>query len=156
MNQQDLFDQFNALDRSLKLLLPELPSQENDWRPRENMRSLWELANHLAQAPAIGVSIAKGDSESVVHGREVELNRTSVDGLLSVWEQGINELKSYFGALSQEDFENMTTTAFYDYTAPAKTWLLETLTHVHHHRAQLFNCLKESGRDLDGYDYLYV
>lgn len=156
MNQQDLFDQFDALDRSMKLLLPQLPPHEADWRPRENMRSIWELANHLAQAPAIGTSIAKGDSESVVQGRESELTRTTVNGLLSVWEEGINELKSYFGALSQEEFETMTTTAFYDYTAPAKTWLLETLTHVHHHRAQLFNYLKESGKDLDGYDYLYV
>ena len=154
MNQHDLFEQLHALRRSLVKILPQLPACAEDWRPRENMRSCWELANHLVSIPATDTVIAQEKDQPAVQAKETGREATTVEGLDGVWDQGMEELIAHYSALPPDQFESLETTSFYGHKAVAKTWLVETVTHVHHHRAQLFTYLKLMGRPVDMF-YLY-
>lgn len=154
MDRTDLFEQFHALRRSLVLIFAELP--EEDWRPRDDMRSLWEVANHLAQVPSIDTLIARGMDEATVHRAQEVAAVRSTEALLTQWDRGVTELEAFYGGLTEAEFEEQLGTAFYGHSAAFKTWLLETVTHCHHHRAQLFNYLREFGLPLNGFAYLYA
>lgn len=156
MDRLDLYEQFSAMRRSLALIFAELPSVTEDYRPRDNMRSAWEVANHLAQIPAIDSAIASQKSQEVVQALEHELACNQPDQLLAVWDHGIEELEAFYDGLTLDAFENSTGKAFYGHEDLYKNWLLSTLTHSHHHRAQLFNYLREMGKPLNGFVYLYA
>ncbi len=155
MNQQDLFSELDALRRSLARLLPELPPKAEDWRPRENMRSLWELAHHLVQIPATDTLIAKEAAQAQVRALEAELSAQTPEALLAIYDRGVQDARRHFGPMSPADFEGKLTKAFYGHSMPAKGWLMEIVTHTYHHRAMLFTCLKIHGRPVD-MSYLYV
>ena len=155
MNQKDLFAELDALRRSLAKLLPELPPRSEDWRPRENMRSLWELALHLVQIAAVDTLIAQERTQAEVRALEAELVASTPEGLLAIYDRGVEEAKRLFDPMSAADFEGRTSKAFYGHAMPAKGWLLEIVTHSYHHRAMLFTCLKLHGRPVD-MSYLYV
>lgn len=146
VNQEDLFAELHSLRRSVAKLLPEIPPHSEDWRPQDNMRSAWELANHLVQIPAIDVLICREEPQEVVRARESSLQASTVEGLLAVWDLGLAEAVAHFGSLSPAEFDSLETTAFYGHKMAAKAWLLEIVTHTHHHRAQLFTYLKLKGR----------
>lgn len=149
MNQQDLFAELRSLRRSLAKLLPELPARGQDWRPRDGMRTVWELATHLVQVPAIDTLISQAAPQKDVQVREKSLSANDAAGLLAVYDAGLSEAERHFSAMSAEEFEGTVTTAFYGHSMPAKGWLLEIVTHVHHHRAMLYTCLKLMGRPVD-------
>jgi hypothetical protein len=155
MDQRDLFSDIEGLRRSLAKLLPELPPRGQDWRPREGMRSVWELATHLVQVPAVDVLISREGSIEEVHALEQALTADTPEGLLALFDTGVETARSRFGAMSPEAFEGTVTRAFYGHAMPAKGWLLEIVTHLHHHRAMLHTYLKIMGRPVD-MSYLYV
>ncbi len=155
MNQQDLFAELDALRRSLAKLLPMLPPRAEDWRPRENMRSLWELATHLVQIAAVDTLIAREGTQAQVRALEAELASSTPEELLAVFDRGAADARRHFGPMSAADFDGKVTKAFYGHAMPAKGWLLEIVTHSYHHRAMLFTCLKIHGKPVD-MSYLYV
>jgi uncharacterized damage-inducible protein DinB len=57
MNQQALRKTQSQLNGSLEELFTQIQPDHLQWRPRENMRTLMELANHLAQLPSIDLKI---------------------------------------------------------------------------------------------------
>lgn len=155
MDQKDLFAELEALRRSLAKLLPEMPPHAEDWRPHEQVRTAWELANHLVQIPAVDTAIAQEKAQPEIQQLERELIATTVDGLLAVWDRGVADATAYFGDLSPAAFETQETTAFYGHRMAQKAWLLEIVTHTYHHRAQLFTYLKLKGRPV-GMGHLYA
>lgn len=123
-----------------------LPSAEHlSWRPREGMRSLAELANHLAQIPAIDLQILKGTQEHVISEQERQLIRDGGEGWVEVMRQGLSDMQRFMEKLSVDNFEHDSGTAYYGRTQTYSQWLLEALTHIYHHRGQLHNYLKQLG-----------
>lgn len=119
-----------------------------DYRPQDGMRSLAELANHLAQVPAIDLTILKGTPEKEVQEAERALNRPDPAGWCEVMREGERELYRYIERLSLDEYENNSGTAFYGRTQTNAQWLLEIITHLYHHRAQFFMYLKLNGYDV--------
>jgi len=119
------------------------------WRPQDNMRSLSELANHLAQIPAVDLHIMQGVPEPKLIELEENLQRASQEQWSSVMRQGCEELTGFMAKLSFDEFENNSGTAYYGRTQTFVQWLLEVVTHIFHHRSQLFMYLKLNGYDVD-------
>ncbi|HWI65403.1 MAG TPA: DinB family protein [Symbiobacteriaceae bacterium] len=154
MNQQDMLIEMQFLRRSLARLLPELPPYTEDWRPRENMRSVWELATHLVQIPAIDLLILREGTESEVKSLEARLRSTTPAGLLAIFDEGLAEVERHFRGMPPEEFEEKIATSFHGFGMPVKAWLVEIVTHSHHHRAMLHTYLKLMGRPVDQ-SYIY-
>ena len=86
--------------RFLELVRPE----QHDWRPQDGMRSLIELANHLAQIPSIDLRIIKGDSEQQVQEYERELTRDNDRALGGVMREGARDVRRFMEGLSFDDY----------------------------------------------------
>ena len=133
------------VSRMLALIKPE----HYGYRPQDNLRTLLELANHLAQIPAIDLRILRGDKEPEIVRCESELRRESSSELRDVLREGVRDMANYFEHLSFDDYENGSGTAFFGRTQTHAQWLLEAITHLYHHRAQLFMYLKLNGYDVN-------
>ena len=123
-------------------LIELLRKEHKDWQPQEGMRTLTELCNHLSQIPAVDLRIIKGDSEQEVCAREKELWRDNPGGWCEVMHEGTRDMIRYMEHLSFDDFENGSGMAYFGRTQTNAKWLLETINHVYHHRAQLFMYMK--------------
>lgn len=131
----------------IRLIRPE------DWayRPQDNMRSLTELVHHFVQITASDLAIMQEKSESEVG--EVE-NRLSgmqdVEKVEAALWGNFEAYKDYIVSLSEEDYLTRSTKAFYmEHGHLQAQWQIETLTHVFHHRSQLYNYLKKLGHELN-------
>lgn len=116
-----------------------------EWRPQPNMRSLIELANHLAQIPLVDLRILSGAKQEEVHELEDSLWRDNPEAWCTLLREGYTEVRQYMEALSFDQYENGSGTAYYGRTQTNGMWLLEIVTHLTHHRAQLFMYLKLNG-----------
>lgn len=149
MNQQHLLKGLTDLTKSIDRLFGLIPADQLEYRPRENMRTLMELANHLAQVPAVDLAILQGKSQEEVRELERRLTRATPAELTAVWQEGVQAVAGYFAALTPEQFLTLEGEAFYGHAAPMHEWLLEIITHSYHHRSQVFTYLKIMGLPVD-------
>lgn len=129
--------------------------RSEDWtyRPQDNMRSLAELVHHFIQITASDLAIMQEKNET-----EVGLVENSLSGNLdteqlekTLW-SNLEAYKTYITSLSEEDYLNRSTKAFYaEHGHLQVQWQIETLTHLFHHRSQLYNYLKQLGHELNFY-----
>lgn len=131
----------------IRLIHPE------DWayRPQDNMRSLVELVHHFIQITASDLAIMQEKSEAEVGVVENSLSGIEDIGKLEATLWGnLEAYKAYIVSLSEEDLLNRSTKAFYmEHGHLQAQWQIETLTHVFHHRSQLYNYLKQQGHELN-------
>ncbi len=134
--------------------------KESDWsyRPADRMRSLKELASHLTTAiPEADMAIMQEKEEAAISRIEKKYSALqSADQMAEAMQKGFAAFQTYMTSLSDEEFLTKKTKPFYlDEGMTQSRWLTETLTHVFHHRAQLFNYLKQLGYDVNMFD-LYL
>jgi len=136
-----------STQRLVGLITPE----QWDYRPQENMRSLRELTHHLVMIPATDLAIIQeqdGSEFARIEGSIQDV--TDPQQLCDSMQQSYEALKDYMVSLDKEDFLNKSTKAFYAEEGSVQVkWLIEVVTHVFHHRAQLFNYLKALGHDIN-------
>jgi len=139
-----LLEELGAGVRTTKKLLARVRPGEWDFRPADNMRSLGELANHLAQIPFVDLAILQEKSEEEVRRLESEHASSDPEKLCEWMEEGFQSLCDYMRGLDEESFLTRRTKPFYaDHGSTQAKWLVEIVTHVYHHRAQLFQYLKQ-------------
>lgn len=146
-----LFEELELIARTTGALLHLVAPEHWGYRPRDNMRTLLELAQHLVAIPYVDLLILQEHPYNDIQQAEAEIDRERTAEPLSAWmSKGLSDLKAYMEGLSDEDFLYKTTKPFYleHGTAQAK-WLLEIVTHAQHHRAQLFNYMKELGYEVN-------
>ncbi|PKR77106.1 damage-inducible protein DinB [Halalkalibacillus sediminis] len=155
--QQVLFHEIEVGVRSTQNLLLKIRDQDWDYRPHENMRSIRELVEHLISIPAVDLYILQEEPHESIKALEDKYSKlNSVDDMNVVFEDGYNKLNNYMTSLSNEEFLNKKTKAFYMENGQTQaTWLTEILTHIFHHRGQLFNYLKQLDYEVSMFD-LYV
>jgi uncharacterized damage-inducible protein DinB len=119
--------------------------EDYDFAPLQNMRTLFELANHLAQAPLVDLRIMSGAKQEEIRELEENLTRDDAEGWCALLREGFSEVRRYMENLSFDQYENSSCTAFYGRTQTNAQWLLEMVTHLYHHRSQLFTYLKLLG-----------
>jgi uncharacterized damage-inducible protein DinB len=149
MNQQTMLKALTHLSGSLEELFSQVQPEHLNWRPRENMRTLLELANHLAQIPSVDLKILQGGTEAEVRALEQALYRREPSAWIAVWKDGVDAVSRFYESLTPEAFAHDVARAFYGHAAPLSEWLLEIITHAYHHRAQLFTYLKILGYPVD-------
>ncbi|PTX60828.1 putative damage-inducible protein DinB [Melghirimyces profundicolus] len=148
-----LLEELQTGVRTTKKLLDRVEPEQWSYRPKENMSSLLELARHLAQIPLVDLAILRERNEQEVKALEKETSFDTSEELGSLMDRGFRELNDYMKALSREDFLHKRTRPFYaDHALPQAQWLTEIVTHVFHHRAQLFNYLKQLGHPVNMFD----
>jgi uncharacterized damage-inducible protein DinB len=148
-----LLEEFYTVVRTTNNLLKKADQSVFDFRPADNMRSFLELANHLVQISHVDLAILQEKSEKDIRHLEKKLSAANVGELTHVLEEGYHLLKSYFLSLSEEEFLNKETKAFYAEKGMTQAkWLVEIVTHAFHHRAQLFTYLKQTKHDVNMFD----
>ncbi|TLS36118.1 DinB family protein [Pseudalkalibacillus caeni] len=152
--QETLFHEMEVAVRTIKGLLEKVEESQWEYKPANNMRTLKELAQHLVAIPRTDLAILKESSEEEVHRLNNEIEGLNGYRELSdELEAGLSLLKDYMGNLDDETFLTKKTKAFYaEEGATQIQWLTEILTHMFHHRAQLFNYLKQLGQPVNMFD----
>ena len=125
-----------------------IKAEHLDWRPRDDMRPLKELVNHLAQIPAVDLRIVKGDGEMDVEKLEESLDNDNPATWCGVMKDGARDMRRFMELLSFDDYENGSATAYFGRTQTHARWLLEAVNHIYHHRAQVFMCQRLIGYDV--------
>jgi len=153
-----LFEELELIVKTSAKLMGKIKEEHWEHRPAANMRTLLELAQHLAGVPSVDLLILREKSREEVRELEhrIEDDGSDSDKLTAWMASGLKDLKAYMEGLSDEDFLHKQTKPFYleHATAQAK-WLIEIVTHAQHHRAQLFNYMKALGYEISMFD-LYV
>ncbi len=139
--------------RTTGALLEKVTPELWGFRPREEMRTVLELANHLTQIPLVDLAILQERSQEEVHALEQALSASDAPHMRANMENGLNELSAYMSGLSEHDFLHKQSKPFYmEHGSTQAKWLVEIVTHAFHHRAQLFTYLKESGVAINMFD----
>nr|WP_202078060.1 DinB family protein [Caldalkalibacillus salinus] len=138
-------------------LIKKVKEEHWDYQPADHMNSLRHLMWHLVSIPEVDLTIMQEKGEGDVRTIEGYYKRLeTAEDLAEEMYKGFEKLKTYMTSLSDEAFLNKETTAFYSESGHTQaTWLTETATHIFHHRAQLFNYMKQLDYDVNMFD-LYV
>jgi hypothetical protein len=135
-----------------------------NFSPKEELRPLIDLANHIAQIPLIDLKFYSMEFKTFeeVQAKEKELRKESIDELLLVYDQGIEKIKKIISELSDEQLlENnlrVVLSLFYQ-NNPEKSWshyIPEITTHLAMHKMQLWMYLKLSGAPVSMLTYYGV
>lgn len=149
-----LFEELTLITNTTAGLIRKISAEDWTYQPRENMRSLLELVQHLVAIPAVDLLILQEKSREEVNSLEaVFAQDRDPESLINRMTKDLDKLKAYMEALSDEDFLFKKTTPFYlpHGTEQAK-WLIEIVTHAQHHRGQLFTYLKTKGYEVNMFD----
>ncbi|UZJ80906.1 DinB family protein [Fictibacillus sp. KU28468] len=149
-----LLEELDLIVRTSTNLIGKISTNHLDYRPRDNMRSLHELVLHLVSVPSTDLLILQEKGEEEV--RELEA-KAAADHEPEQWiarmKNGLKDVRSYMEQLPDEEFLQKKTKPFYlDHGTVQAKWLIEIVTHAQHHRAQLFNYLKQQGYEVNMFD----
>ncbi len=152
--KEHLYHELEVAVRTTKALLAKVKQEDWNYRPHENMRTLLELVHHLVLVPITDLAILQEKSQEDVHQFYISLEGTyDPEQLGNRLEEGVQALKNYLNGLTDEEFLNKETKAFYlDNGKKQAAWLTEIVTHAFHHRAQFFTYLKQLGYDVNMFD----
>ena len=143
--------------QSTTQLLKKVKASDWDYRPSHNMRTLRELADHLAAIPEVDLAIMNEKSESDVHQLEEKYAQFKTgEELAQAMKDAFDIYRETISSLPEDVYLNKETKPFYaDFASTQAKWHVETVTHLFHHRAQFFNYLKQLGYEVNMFD-LYV
>ncbi len=152
-----LLDLFNHEAKQALVVLKAAENVDLAFTPRKGMRTLKELANHLAQIPSLDPSmyLKEIDTVETAQAWEKELNRESLEDMVSLFEKGIVDVNGMFKNMTDTDFLEKKLKPFYE-QGDAKGWdyyMPEFITHIAMHKMQLWMYLKLAGADVNMMTY---
>jgi uncharacterized damage-inducible protein DinB len=152
-----LLNVFEHEAKQARAVITAIQDIDMKYTPKKGMRTLNELANHLAQIPFMDPSMYSREIADMEQARlrEKELNRTQTADILAVFEEGIQAVKTRFAGMSKQDFFAETLKPFY-LQGPDKNWayyMPEFITHIAMHKMQLWMYLKLSGAQVNMMTY---
>ncbi|TDM14005.1 DinB family protein [Macrococcus bovicus] len=113
-------------------------------------RTCQELLNHIVLLPEADYRLSQGVSKEEIdqfaHYWQKEL--TSTEMLEARLDLSFSILKDAYKELEPEDLM-VKTASYWGTTYNQKEWLLVILTHLSHHRSQLYTFLKMEGEQVD-------
>lgn len=141
-----VFHQLELIISSSGELISTIEESEWELRPTEGKFSIGELASHLALVCAADLYIANGATENDMRSFYESRMPTSKDQALAELGRSFDGLKSFYLPLNERQLLE-THAAYWGVSYSRFEWLLETLVHLTHHRAQLHSmivhCLKK-------------
>lgn len=143
-----------------RVVLDAAKDADMNFVPKEGMRTLKVLANHLAQIPLLDPSMYRGEIENVeqAQAKEKELWRDSLEDMTALFDDGIKSVEKFFDGMSDDEFMKKDLQPFYASDAK-KSWtyyFAEFTTHISMHKMQLWMYLKLAGADVNMMTYYGV
>ena len=144
----------------VKVVIKSAVDQDFSFSPKEGMKPLKDLINHLAQIPSLDFSFYKMDIEKIEQAQKMEkdLNRETIDEMVEVFEKGIKRVVAYFKGMQDKEFLEENITPCY-MKGPPKSWahyLSDITRHLAMHKMQLWMYLKLAGKPVDMMTYYGV
>ncbi|TKH46104.1 damage-inducible protein DinB, partial [Paenibacillus terrae] len=100
--------------RTGEALIRKIRPEDWEFRPQDNFRSLLELVHHFVLIPASDLAIMQEKSEGEVGSIENSLSGVEdPEHLASTFRQNFEAYKAYILSLSEDDYLNRSTKAFY-------------------------------------------
>ncbi|MHA2118375.1 MAG: hypothetical protein ACW98J_05615, partial [Candidatus Thorarchaeota archaeon] len=111
-----MLDMFVHESKQARVVLECAKNTDLDFTPKEGMRSLKSLANHLAQIPSMDPFMYRGVIENgeQAQAREKELWRDDIHSIISLFDKGIESVKGQFEGMSDEEFLTANLQPFYE------------------------------------------
>jgi hypothetical protein len=155
-----MLDMFVHESKQARVVLECAKDADLDFTPKEGMRTLKSLANHLAQIPSMDPFMYRGVIGNIeqAQAREKELWRDDIDSIISLFDKGIESVKGQFEGMSDDEFLAANLQPFYE-RKEKKSWayyFAEFTTHVSMHKMQLWMYLKLAGIDVNMMTYYGV
>jgi len=155
-----LLEMLNHESSQVRFVLTAAKDSDLKFTAKEEMRSLLDLANHLAQIPTIDFKFFSMEFESFEEVRKMEndLHRDAVDDMLVIYDEGIEKINEHLSALSDEQSLENNLKAFYQ-DGPEKSWahyIPEITTHLAMHKMQVWMYLKLAGAHVSMWTYYGV
>jgi uncharacterized damage-inducible protein DinB len=152
-----LLEVFEREAQQARVVLSTINNTPKNYTPKEGMRTLWELANHLAQIPLLDPSMYSGKIANLeqAQAEEKRLKSDDLKGVLSIFDKGIKEVNKRFKKMTEEEFFAKNLKPFYE-TGPEKNWaylMPEFITHIAMHKMQLWMYLKLAGANVNMMTY---
>jgi len=155
-----LLDMLEHESSQARFVLAAARDTDLTFSPKDEMRPLIDLINHLAQIPLIDYKFFNMDFDNFEQTKELEkdLHRNSIDEILAIYDHGIEYIKEHFSTLSDEQVLENNKKPFYE-SGPEKNWAhyLPTITtHLAMHKMQLWMYLKLAGAPVSMWTYYGV
>lgn len=152
-----LLDVFNHEADQALFVLKVASETDLGFKPREDMRNLGALANHLAQIPSLDPSMYMREIDSPEKAQEWEkqLKRETIDEMVKVFQKGIEDVNGMFKSMTDTDFLEKKLKPFYS-DGESKAWdyyFPEMIAHIAMHKMQLWMYLKLAGEDVNMMTY---
>lgn len=152
-----LLEVFEVEAKQARCVLNVVKNSDLKYAPKKDLRTLGELANHLAQVPLIDPGIYDGEIADVeqARAREKELNRSTINDILAVFDEGATALRARFTSMAEKEFFAKTLKPFYD-PGPERSWanfLPDIITHIAMHKMQVWMYLKLAGAKVNMMTY---
>jgi uncharacterized damage-inducible protein DinB len=143
--------------RTGEALIRKIRPEDWSFRPQDNFRSLLELVHHFVLILASDLAIMQEKPEAEVGSIENSLSGVEdPERLTATFRENFEAYMAYILSLSEDDYLNRSTKAFYmEHGHLQVQWQIETVTHVFHHRSQIYNYLKQLGHEV-GFFMLYA
>jgi hypothetical protein len=153
----------NALEHEsnqARFVLEAAKDTDLTYTPKDDLRPLIDLANHLAQIPLIDFKFYSKEFQTFeeVQAFEKELRRDDIAKMLEVYDKGIKTLKENISIMSDEQMMEKNLKAFYE-EGEEKNWayyLPEITSHLAMHKMQLWMYLKLAGAPVSMWTYYGV
>lgn len=152
-----LVEAFEHEAKQARFVLSIIEEDQMEFVPKEGMRSLRNVANHLAQIPRLDISFFTKEIEKIEQAQEMEkkLTRNTLKEMLEVFDDGVEYLTSHFESMSDEEFFKECLCPCYS-QGPDRSWayyLPEITSHMVMHKMQLWMYLKLAGADVNMMTY---
>ncbi len=155
-----LLDMFEHESKLTRFVLSAIKNIDLDYTPKEELRPLIDLTNHMVQIPLIDFKFFTKEFESFPQVRvmEKDLRRDNIEEMLTIYDQGIEMIKEHISKLSDDEVLENKLKAFYQ-DGPDRNWahyLPEITTHLAMHKMQLWMYLKLAGAPVSMWTYYGV
>jgi hypothetical protein len=152
-----LLDTFEEEAKQARCVLNVIKDPQVQYTPMKGMRTLSELANHLAQIPHLDPLFFNGEITDFdkARAREEKLNRENISDICAIFDEGIKLVQKRFSGMSEAAFFSKNLKAFYE-KGPKRSWahyLPEIITHIAMHKMQLWMYLKLAGAPVNMMTY---
>lgn len=143
-----------------RFVLASVKDVDMQFTPMDSLRTLDDLANHLALSPLIDFYCYTKKFQEVEQIQEMEkqLKSDNIEGMLKVFDKGIGIIKEHISALSNNQALEENLKAVYE-QGPDRNWthyLPEITTHLAMHKMQLWMYLRLAGAPVSMWTYYGV
>jgi len=128
-------------------ILKVIPPDLWNWKPSNGMRTMSELANHIACSPIALFKVFQGQiPDSATYLTLEETNKpTDAQGLVQLYETGLNQLISYLETHIEEVYLTNIQLFYEEHSTSMYQEVFNDIGHCWFHLGQLFVYLRQKG-----------